>query len=107
MLGDFDRAEQLLTAARKHCIGNLLATWETEKQQVVLWHRGECDAALAAWLAIPDSPLVAFNRGMALLFLGRSAEARTHLAQAIAGLPETSSWNALARLYQAIAEMQG
>ena len=105
-LGDFDRAEQLLTAARKHCTGALQAAWENE-QAALLWHRGECDAALAAWLALPDSPTVAFNRGMALLFLGRSAEARTPLAQAIAGLPESSSWSALARLYQAIAEMQG
>lgn len=103
-LGDFDRAEQILTAARKHCSGHLLTVWENE-QAALQWQRGNGDAALAAWMALPDSPSVSFNRGMALLFLGRSAEARTHLAQAIAGLPEASGWSALARLYLAIAEI--
>jgi hypothetical protein len=43
---------------------------------------------------------------MALLFLGRFAEARVVLSRAIEELPEASGWNALARLYLAVAEMQ-
>jgi tetratricopeptide (TPR) repeat protein len=105
-LGDFDRAEQLLANAEKLCTGDLRAKWENECA-ALLWHRGRCDDALAAWTAMADSPAVHFNRGMALLFSGKNAEARTSLAKAIDGIPETSGWNALARLYQVIAEIQG
>ncbi len=101
-LGDFDRAEQLLTAATSEP----KATWENERA-ALLWHRGECEAALAAWTAMADSPTVHFNRGMASLFTGRTAEARTQLDAAIAGVPESSGWSALARLYLAVAEIQG
>jgi len=50
---------------------------------------------------------VLFNRGMALLFLGRLTEARAALTKAVGVLPEESGWNALARLYVAIAEIHG
>ena len=47
-----------------------------------------------------------FNRGMAALFLGRPAEAREPLRQAVAQLPEKGSWHHLARLYLTLAEMR-
>ena len=98
-LGDFDRAEALLA----DCKGS-----EVENERAaLLWHRGKCDDALAAWNAMPDSPAVWFNRGMALLFTGKAVEARKALTKAAGGIPESSGWNALARLYQAIAEIQG
>ena len=75
------------------------------RRAALLWHRGRCEEALAAWTALPDSPAVHFNRGMALLFLGRAAEARPMLAEAVAALPESSGWNALAQLYLALAEI--
>ena len=98
-VGDFDRAEQLLAQAEKS------SKWENERA-ALLWHRGRCDEALAAWSAMADSPEVLFNRGMALLFTGQFKPAREMLARAIAVIPESSGWNALARLYQAVAEIQ-
>ncbi len=47
------------------------------------------------------------SMGMAALFLGQSAEARTSLGQAAAQLPEVGAWHHLARLYLALAEMRG
>jgi hypothetical protein len=44
---------------------------------------------------------------MALLFLGKTGDARPMLAKAVAAIPETSGWNALARLYLAVAEIHG
>jgi hypothetical protein len=35
---------------------------------------------------------------MALLFLGKTADAKPVLAKAVAAIPEASGWNALARL---------
>ncbi len=95
LIGDFDAAEQLLTAAG------------TNETAALSWQRGRCEEALAAWAALPDSPAVLFNRGMALLFLGRINEAKPLLTQAVAALPEESGWNALARLYLAVAEIHG
>ena len=95
LIGDFDAAAKLLPAdaANEHA--------------ALLWHRGHCDEALAAWAAMSASPEVYFNRGMALLFLGKIADARPMLAKAVAAIPETSGWNALARLYLAVAEIHG
>jgi tetratricopeptide (TPR) repeat protein len=99
-LGDFDRAEQLLTEANESS-----AKGENERA-ALLWHRGESEAALAVWKAMANSPTVQFNRGMALLFTGQPAAARVELSAAAADLPENSGWHSLARLYQAVAEIQ-
>jgi len=93
LLGDFDDAARLLPSD----VANERAALE--------WHRGRSSEALAAWIAMPDSPTVLFNRGMALLFFDRTAEAKPALAAAVAGIPDSSGWNALARLYLALAEM--
>ena len=98
LLGDFDVAERLLA-------GHDDAT--ANERAALLWQRGMCREALAAWNALPEKPAVLFNRGMALLFLDQLAESRTVLTQAVAALPETSGWNALARLYLAVAEIHG
>jgi tetratricopeptide (TPR) repeat protein len=95
LICDFDTADELLPADA----GN--------ERAALLWQRGECASALAAWQAMPESPAVLFNRGMALLFMRRSKEAAAVLAKAAATIPETSGWNALARLYLAIAEIHG
>lgn len=98
LVGDFDNAEKILT-------GKDAAA--ANERAALLWHRGCCEEALAAWNSQAESPAVLFNRGMALLFLGRIAEAKTALNGAVAVLPETSGWNALARLYLAVAEIHG
>lgn len=99
-LGDFDTAEQYLGAAEPS------AERENERA-ALLWHRGECEKALAVWNALAETPAVLFNRGMALLFLGKLPEARAALAKAVAVLPENHGWNSLARLYQTLAEIHG
>jgi hypothetical protein len=95
LIGDFETAEKFLP------------TDATNERAALLWQRGKCDEALAAWDAMPETPAVLFNRGMALLFLNKIADAKRALTKAIAALPETSGWNALARLYLAVAEIHG
>jgi hypothetical protein len=95
LVGDFDTADELLPPDA----GN--------ERAALLWQRGRSDEALAAWLALPESPAVLFNRGMALLFVGRPTDAKAALAKAVAAIPEASGWNALARLYLALAEIHG
>src|SRR5262245_35177073 len=95
-LGDFDTAEKLL------------ATNGTDNEKAALaWQKGQCAEALAAWDAMPESPAVLFNRGMARLFMGQAAEARVSLGRAIDAIPESSGWHALARLHLAVAEIRG
>jgi hypothetical protein len=96
-LGDFETAEKLLAGAGGS---------ENEKA-ALLWAKGQCAQALALWNAMSESPAVLFNRGMASLFLGQVAEARNALQKAVDAIPETSGWNALARLYLAVAEIHG
>jgi hypothetical protein len=67
------------------------------------WHRGAFEEAARLWQAQEPSVPVLFNRGMAALFLGRPAEAREDLTQAVAQLPETSAWHHLGQLYLALA----
>jgi tetratricopeptide (TPR) repeat protein len=69
------------------------------------WHRGQHTEALALWRAQPTSVPVLFNRGMALLFLGRSEDAREPLSQAVAGLKETNAWHHLGQLYLTLAKV--
>jgi hypothetical protein len=95
LIGDFDTAAELLPKDAAN------------ERAALHWHRGRCQEALEAWNAIPESPEVLFNRGMALLFFGQFAEAKPVLTKAIAALPESSGWNALARLYLAVAEIHG
>jgi hypothetical protein len=68
------------------------------------WHRGQTEDAFQMWQAQEPSIPVLFNRGMAALFLGQTEAAHDALAQAAAGLPETSSWHHLARLYLTLAD---
>lgn len=105
-IGEFDWAEELLTAAEGTSAGEGRAAWENERA-ALLWHRGRCGEALAIWNGLPETPAVLFNRGMANLFLGKLAEAKGLLAKVVATLPETAGWNALARLYLALAEIHG
>lgn len=96
-LGDFDTAEKLLDG-----VGGA-----ENDRAALLWQRGKCNEALAAWDAAAESPAVLFNRGMARLFLGQIAEARPMLQKATEAIPEASGWHALARLYLAVAEIHG
>ena len=96
-LGDFDTAANLLDGV----------SGADNDRAALQWARGECAAALAAWDALPATPAVLFNRGMARLFMGLIAEARAALQTAVDALPDSSGWHALARLYLAVAEING
>ncbi|MCU0704213.1 MAG: hypothetical protein MUF18_09590 [Fimbriiglobus sp.] len=74
------------------------------ERAAALWTVGDVSPAVKLWLAMPDSPVAWFNRGMCLLFTDRAAEAIPHLRKAVASLPETSGWQHLAELYLAVAE---
>jgi hypothetical protein len=101
----FDSAEAALSRA-----GEVPAIWlaaHANEVAALAWHRGQHKDALEQWQAQPASVPVVFNRGMALLFLGRPAEAREALLQAAAGLKETSAWHHLAQLYLTLANGKG
>jgi tetratricopeptide (TPR) repeat protein len=98
LIGDYDTAERLLSSKDPEA---------ANERAALLWQRGRCGEALSAWNTMPETPTVLFNRGMALLFHGKTPEAKSALTKAAATLPEASGWNALARLYLALAEIHG
>lgn len=91
LLGDFDLAATLLPAGADN------------ERAALLWQSGRHDEALARWQTAAETPAVTFNRGMALLFHGRFAEARDVLGRLADHLPETHGWAALCALYRAVA----
>ncbi|MHB1423375.1 MAG: hypothetical protein ACYC3I_09330 [Gemmataceae bacterium] len=78
------------------------ALWDNE-EAALAWHRGNAEEALALWQAQKSSVPILFNRGLANLFLGRPAAARTALEQAVVQLAETSAWHHLGHLYLTLA----
>lgn len=101
----FDDADELLRELK-----DVPAAWRdarTNEEAALAWQRGDADEAVASWRAQAESVPVLFNRGMAALFLGQPAEARSFLGRAAAQLPEDGAWHHLARLYLALAEMRG
>jgi tetratricopeptide (TPR) repeat protein len=102
----FEQADALLERYRGQVPAEWAAAWANE-EAALTWHRGRPEEAAAMWQAQPESVPVLFNRGMAALFLGRPAEARTLLRRAAEQLPEDGGWHHLGRLYLALAEMRG
>jgi tetratricopeptide (TPR) repeat protein len=101
----FTQAEELLRQCREEVPAEWLAVLANE-EAALAWHCGRAEEAAALWRAQPESVPVLFNRGMAALFLGDPAEARSCLNRAVAQLPEESAWHHLGRLYLALAEMR-
>jgi tetratricopeptide (TPR) repeat protein len=101
LAGHFDQAEELLRSA------DVPADWRevrANEEAALDWHRGRAEEALARWQEQEERAPVLFNRGMAALFLGRTAPAREALTRAAAMLPETSAWHHLARLYLTLSQ---
>ncbi len=99
---EFDRAADVLGQT-----DGVPAAWRAahaNEAAALAWHRGRHAEALAQWQAQAASVPVLFNRGMALHFLGRPAEARAPLSQAVAGLAETNAWHHLGQLYLTLAK---
>jgi hypothetical protein len=102
----FDRAAELFRKHQSSVSTEWQPCWANERAALA-WHCGQEDEALALWLAEPETAPVLFNRGMAMLFLGRATEARSSLSRAVQQLPADSAWHHLGRLYLALAEMRG
>lgn len=101
----FAEAEKLLA---KHS-PRVPAEWKAalaNEEAALAWHAGKADEALQLWKAQADSVPVLFNRGMALLFIDKRADAAKALTEAIRQLPEESAWHHLAQLYLALAQMK-
>jgi len=105
LAGQFEQASALVAKHRSAVPEEWRAAWLNE-EAALAWHTGRAEEALALWQAQPASVPVLFNRGMAALFLGKAAEAKKSLAEAIAQLPEASAWHHLGRLYLTLAEMR-
>jgi hypothetical protein len=101
----FDAAAELLARHELSVPAEWQPCWANERAALA-WHCGRADEAAALWLVEPETAPVLFNRGMAALFLGRAADARAPLSQAVQQLPEASPWHHLGRLYLALAEMR-
>jgi hypothetical protein len=100
----FEEASELLKSR-----GKAPTEWQAlraNEEAALAWHRGDAEEALALWQAQKPRVPVLFNRGMAALFLGRPADARTALEQAVAQLPETSAWHHLGHLYLALTAVR-
>lgn len=106
VIGDNPQAESLLTEANVRCQGDWRLAWENQRASL-LWWSGQTSDALAAWQALGEHPVGAFNTGMALLFLGRATEAVPHLKMALDGLPPASGWFNLANLLFLAAQARG
>ena len=103
MLGDTAAANHAIRSWESKCTGSWRTAWENQ-WAAILWLTGEHAEALAAWQTMGDHPVAAFNTGMALLFLGRAAEAVPALKEAAASLPPHSGWLHLANLLSLVAQ---
>jgi tetratricopeptide (TPR) repeat protein len=103
LIGQLDDAAAIL----KRPVAAEWKAMHANEQAALAWRASRGEEAAASWAKQPDSVPVFFNRGMAALFLGRAADARTNLKRAVEGLPETSAWYHLAALYLALATGRG
>lgn len=101
----FGLAAQILSEQKAKCPPE----WRTalaNEEAALAWQEGRWEDAAERWLTLPVSVPVLFNRGLADLFLDRPTAARESFHQALAGLPESSPWHHLARLYLSLAELR-
>jgi hypothetical protein len=99
----FDQAGQMLQENDAAIPATWRPAWENEKAALA-WQQGRGDEARRLWNSQLASVPVLFNRGMAALFLGATADASAPLGQAVAQLPAEGAWYHLGRLYLALAE---
>jgi hypothetical protein len=104
LLGRFEDANAVLESAKSTCTGPW-AIVHTNESATLLFAQSDYAIAAQMWNAMPDSPVTAFNRGLAFLALGQRIEAGDQFRTAAGGLPSNASWADLARLYLAVAEM--
>ena len=101
----FDEAGKLLAKHQPQ----VPAEWQSalaNENAALAWHSGKADDALKMWKSQPESVPVLFNRGMAMLFTDKRADASKALTVATRQLPEESAWHHLGQLYLALAQMR-
>jgi tetratricopeptide (TPR) repeat protein len=99
LAGQFEQAQAALTAAE---LPVSLHRIRDNELAAIAWHRGRAEEALDLWQTQEPRAPVLFNRGMALLFLGRTVEAQDALTQAVSQIPETNAWHHLGQVYLAL-----
>ncbi len=98
LAGDANQIERLIPQLD----GELLQKNERAAQ---LWFNGQRDEAREAWKSLDDdSPVIAFNQGIAALAQGDTEHGRECLARAVNGFDESTGWHHLAELFLAVAE---
>ena len=101
----FEEAQELLNGQRHAVPTALQPAWANE-EAALTWHQGDAERALTTWQTQAASAPVLFNQGMAALFLGRAADARSPLSRAVSQLSDENGWHHLGKLYLALAEMK-
>ena len=104
LANDFERAARMLGDGANIPAAER-AAWANERAALA-WHRGELEEGLALWNAEPAPRAAPFNRGMALLFLDRPAEAMAPLRSAVSDMSEDDPWRHLGGLYLTLAEIR-
>lgn len=103
ILGRFDSAEALLALAAPECHGPFASVLANERA-ALLWQRGDIQGASAAWQAMGDGPVPAFNRGICEWMMGKPAAAAALFDRAAGSIPDRSGWSHLAAFYASICE---
>ncbi len=106
LMKEFDRAAELLRRCRDEIPLEYAAAWANE-EAALAWHSGRVEEAEASWGSQPGIAPVVFNRGVAALFSGRSADARSFLKQAVSQIQDGAPWYYLGNFYIAVAETIG
>jgi hypothetical protein len=102
---NFAAAQELLERCQDGVSAQWQAAWINEAAALA-WHQGDDKEARRLWNLLPECVPAWFNRGVAALFGDEVQQARDWLGQAVAQIPENSSWHHLGRLYLALAEMR-
>lgn len=70
-----------------------------------LWFAGKREEAAEAWGNLESThPVIAFNKGLSSLSLGRTSDGKRWLTAAAKGFDESTGWRHLAELYLAAAQ---
>lgn len=98
LAGDADTANRLIDQLEGE-------TLQKNERAAQLWLTGDRVSARDLWDSLPgDTPVVAFNQGIAALAAGETPRGRKCLRRAVDGFEETTGWNHLAALYLAVVE---
>ncbi len=101
-VGDHAAADAALKAAEAVATPAQQPLWRNQAGACA-WLAGRPAEAVMHWDQAGELLAARFNRGLAALAAGDTSAAGSHFAAAAAGLPESSGWCHLARLYRVLA----